>query len=147
VLYRALDKAAVGLDAASVLDGIVTPALIEAQPGWSTVAFSAGTWSPATLSYRKDSIGRVLIKPLIYTLSGSNLVAPQAVATLPAGSRPGVKSYFVGQIPASGVGTTAHIAWSIATNGVVTLESSTAFVDSGFGQRVTFPNVEFRAEN
>lgn len=146
-LFDALDKSIVGVDAFSVQDAGITPALIEAQPGWSTVALGGGaTWSPSTLSYRKDSIGRVRIQSKIYTLTVANIAAPATLATLPAGVRPGVKLYFIANKP-SNTQVTAHSAISIDTNGVVKLETNTLAIETGGGERVMFSHWEYRAEN
>jgi hypothetical protein len=140
-LYNALDRSKVGLDAASVKDGMLVPALLVIDP-WQSVTLGGPTWSPNTLEFYKDSMSIVRIKPKAYVVSGSD-VANAVLATLPAGWRPGVTSYirYVATNGANGIGTGSM---SIDTAGVIRA--------LGTGVGPANPNIRivggvFRAEN
>lgn len=123
-LYRYLDKTIVGVDADAILDGIVTRALVEAQPAWSTLALAGTTWTPANLSYFKDSRGIVHIRPEQFT-GTANLTAGTTIATFPVGTRPATKLWIPGTRVVSG-GQFGSAGFSIDTNGVFKLEQAGA---------------------
>jgi hypothetical protein len=143
VLYNYLDKSVQGVDASAVLDGIVTRALIEAQPVWSTVALVGTTWTPANLSYYKDSLGIVHFRPESFS-GTADLADGTTITTLPAGSRPGVKIYIPIEVndPAASFGSGGI---SIDTSGVVRVDGNGGIWP--LTRKPRFTAVEFRAEN
>lgn len=140
VLYRALDKTQVGVDAASIKDGIITRALVEAQPSYSTLALTGATWTPANLSYWKDSLGIVHFRPEKFTAT-ADFASGAAFGTMPAGFRPGVKLYFPCNRVFAGAFGSMHFA--IDTTGVMTAVQNFAPNSSG----IAFTDVEYLAEN
>jgi len=139
-LYNYLNKTITGVDADAILNGIITRALVEAQPAWLTLALTGATWAPVNLSYYKDSLGVVRFRPERFTAS-ADFATGNTFGTMPAGFRPGVKSYFAcNRAPAGGPGS---MGFSIATNGVMTAEQNFQPNTNG----IAFTNVEYRAEN
>lgn len=143
ILYNALNVAVVGLDAASILNGIITAPLIETQPTWSTVALVGTTWTPANLSYYQDSLGIVHIRP--EDLSGTaDLADGTTITTLPAGSRPGTKQFF--PCNAAAAGGAGSCVLSIDTNGVVKIDG-TGGTSQPLTRSIRPGGIAFRAEN
>jgi hypothetical protein len=98
-----LESAVNTIEAVQIADGAVTAAKIEDQQAWQ----SASAPTTGTISYYKDSLGVVHIKPtpLFTTVS---LSIGTVVATLPAGYRPAV------QIAIVMVPIIATSAWHVA---------------------------------
>lgn len=140
VLYNACNAAAVGLDAASIKDGIISRTEVETQPSYSTLALTGATWTPANLSYWKDSLGIVHFRPEKFTAT-ADFANGATFGTMPVGFRPGVKLYFPGnRVPAAGFGS-MHFAIDAA--GVMTAVQNFNPLSSG----IAFSDVEYRAEN
>lgn len=142
VLYRYLDKTIQGVDASAIQDATVTRALVEAQAGYSTLALAGGTvWTPANLSYWKDSLGVVHFRPEKFTAT-ADLAPGTTFGTMPAGFRPGVTLYFpCNRVHAGGGNGTMH--FSLAANGVMTAEGNFNALTDG----IAFNDVEYLAEN
>lgn len=139
VLYRYLDKTIVGVDAAAIQDGIITRALVEAQPAWSTVALTGATWAPVNLSYYKDSLGIVRFRPEAMTAS-ANFAVGQAFGTMPVGTRPLQTLYFPCNRLQAGSAGSMH--FSLDADG--TLRAGANFTPAT--QAIGFTTVEYRAE-
>jgi hypothetical protein len=105
---------------------------------WQTIALSGGgVFTPANLSYYKDSLGRVHIRSENIAFT-SSITSGTTICTLPAGYRPGVKGTFA---VSNGAGFRLI---TIDTTGVVQVTSQfTAPGDSPF----VLLSANFRAEN
>lgn len=91
-LFDALNKAVIGLDATSFKDGAFTAAKFAAAGAWQTIALTGVVWSPVNLSFYKDAMGVVRLRPEAFT-TVAEIPASATIGTLPAGYRPGVLSY------------------------------------------------------
>lgn len=114
-----------------------------AQQAWQTIAFVGGAllvWTPANLSYYKDSLGIVRFRGESISNS-SDVPTGTTLCTLPAGFRPGVKSYF-GMLSINTSNTLRLV--SVDTTGVVKAEAGVMQAANG---PWTFSPVQFRAEN
>lgn len=99
-LYNALDKTKVGLDAASIQDGMLALGLL-VQEAWQSVALVGATWTPATLEFRKDPLGVVRMRGVPHSIS-ANIGAGVTLTTLPVGYRPGAQIAIPVSFPQTG---------------------------------------------
>lgn len=125
-LFDALDKTKIGLDANSFKDGAFT-AVKFTHPAWQTVALGGVVWTPANLSFYKDAMGTVRLRPEGFA-TNVNLANGTTVATMPVGFRPGTLQYInlwlLRQTPMWGSvdvdGTVKFVGGGPATGGALT---------------------------
>jgi hypothetical protein len=139
------DIANLAVTTGKLADNGVTAAKIEAQQAWQTVALvNGGTCSPANLSYYKDSLGIVHIRPERFTHSAQWTIGV-TIATLPTGYRPGVLST-IGFLNDDGSLNPAQAGLlEITTAGVIRFASNFGLAAA---MALSFPApIHFRAEN
>lgn len=144
VLFDALDKTKVGLDANSFKTGAFTAVKFATAQAWQTTALSGLTWTaPALLSYYKDQIGMVRLRNEALPYTGTFPAGTTTIGTMPAGYRPGVKIYGnIAELPGAG-GANTPVYLSIDTDGTMQI-LNTSLTGSGGS---LYPYAVYRAEN
>lgn len=116
-LFNALDKTKVGLDAASIKNGIVVPALTVVD-AYQSVALGNGL-SGFTLEFYKDLMGMVRIKRKPYLPGATTVTAGGTFCTIPSGFRPGILSHGRFEYFIPGTGGSNYGWFSVDTAGVM----------------------------